>query len=41
LLLASWVRRSAPEQPEVGLAEFLVCAAVYIGVYWRLIGKLD
>jgi hypothetical protein len=42
LLLAAWLTQSSddPRNPATGVAEFLACAAMYIRVYWRVIGKL-
>jgi hypothetical protein len=41
LLLAAWLTQNDPKNPTEGVGHFLTCAAVYICVYWRLIGKLD
>lgn len=43
LLLASWLMQSQddPKDVKVGIGLFLACAATYIRIYWRLIGKLD
>jgi hypothetical protein len=41
LVLAVWLTQDDPKNPTEGVAEFVICAAAYIRVYWRLIGKLD
>ncbi|MDP9223607.1 MAG: hypothetical protein M3P18_07070 [Actinomycetota bacterium] len=43
LILASWILHSMDQMqdPGRGAGAFLVTAATYIRVYWRLIGKLD
>jgi hypothetical protein len=41
LLLSAWLTQNDPKNPTEGVGHFLTCAAVYICVYWRLIGKLD
>lgn len=40
LLLAAWLTQNDPKNPTEGVGRFLTCAAAYIYVYWRLIGKL-
>jgi hypothetical protein len=41
VLLAAWLTQNDPKNPAEGVGRFLTCAAAYIYVYWRLIGKLD
>jgi hypothetical protein len=41
VLLAAWLTQKDPKNPAEGVGHFLTCAAAYIYVYWRLIGKID
>lgn len=40
LFFSAWLTQKAPEDSGEGAGAFLTCAAMYIRVYWRLIGKL-
>jgi hypothetical protein len=41
MVLAAWLTQDDPKSPAEGAGLFLACAAAYINVYWRLIGKFD
>jgi hypothetical protein len=41
VLLAAWLTQDDPRNPAEGVGRFLTCAAAYIYLYWRLIGKLE